>query len=207
MALSLASSGCFGVFRAEVPDDLLTDGWAVADTGGGKRWLGLAAEWKFVLYEFNRTAFGGPYPASLTVLSLETLGGQDKGELRNALEAQVGEAAKRQGIALHEDTRVQGERDVRVGPNTQWFVYEGTSQLSSDLFNPGQDVRIIGEVWNDDEGGISVLAVGIAQTTGQGPTGRVFPSTVSWEKIVEDPAGSIQGMAGGQGLIWNVESH
>lgn len=207
MALSLVASGCFGVFRAEVPDDLLTDGWAVADTGGGKRWLGLAAEWKFVLYEFNRTAFGGPYPASLTVLSLETLGSQDKGELRGALDAQVGEAAKRQGIALHEETRTQGERQVRAGPNTQWFVYEGTSQPSSDLFNPGQDVRVIGEVWNDDEGGISVLAVGIAQTTGQGPTGRVFPSTVSWEKIVEDPSGSIQGMTGGQGLIWNVESH
>lgn len=200
-------AGCFGVVRAHVPDAVLSDGWRETDRGGGQRWLGLAAEWEHVVYETNVTGFGGPYPASLTLLSLEVLGRLSRGELRDALEEQVRDSAERQGIALEQDSEQRGERRTASRLGTQWFTYRGVASPSADLFNPGQSVRILGEVWNDGRSEISVLAVGMAQTTGPGPTGRFFPDLQSWGKIVADPDGTIDGARGTEGLVWNVVSH
>lgn len=207
----IALSGCFGIFRAEVPSSFLTEGWKRTDTDGGKRWLGLAAEWATVTYEVRPTPTGaidnGPYPASLSVMSIETPGRLSREEVVDKLDRQLRANAREAGILIDNASRRSGERNLDSGIRTLYFTYEAEISGSSGLFDPGRAARVIGEVGYDERSKITVVAVGLAQTQGGGAVGGSFTNRLHWARLVADPSGSIEGQTRDDGLIFNVRSH
>lgn len=208
LLLSAAAAGCFGSERAVVPDTYLTGGWKETDSGGGQRWLGLAAEWAHVTYQVSPSRSGtlddGPYPASLQVMTIDTPGRLDREEVAAKLEEQVLENAQAQGVEIDTGSKVQGERNLASGVRSLFFTYHARIGSGSALFDAGREARVIGEVWYDESARVTVLTVGLAQIQGGGATGGYFVDRTHWEKMVADPRGSIEGANGEDGLIYNI---
>lgn len=201
-------SGCLGFQRAEVPDAYLDDGWKVTDSGGGKRWLGIVAEWAHLTYEVNPSQTGvfddGPYAAALQVFTVDTPGRMDREEVSSKLDEQIRENAEAQRLTIDQGSKRTGERTLDSGVRTIFFTYEARIQAGSPLFDSGMDARIIGEVWYHEPSGNTVVVVGLAQTQGGGATGRYFDDRSNWEVMVGDPDGSVEGVGHDAGMIYHI---
>ena len=199
-------AGCVGFEQAVVPSSHLPAGWEEVDSGSGERWLGLAAEWAHVTYAIDppRGTFDdGPYPASLQLMTVDTPGRLDRDDVSGKLEAQVRDNAAKQRLEIDEASRRSGERTLESGVRTLWFTYEARISSGSPLFDAGREARILGEVWFDEPVGATVVAVGLAQVQGGGTAGQYFTDRSSWEALVGDPTGSIEGVTG-QGMVYGA---
>lgn len=204
-------AGCLDLYVAEVPSQYLTDGWHEADRGSGERWYGLAAQWAHVTYETDPPVQGtfddGPYPASLSVMTIDTPGKMDTEEVSRKVEQQVQENARKQGLILDNASKRQGERDLASGVRSLYFTYDADVGEDRGLFTPGFAARVIGEVWFDEPEATTVVAVGLAQVEGGSALGPTFRDSTTWQRIVADPKGSIGEARADNGLIYNVRSH
>lgn len=210
--LLVLGSGCVGIAApARVPDELLGgrdgNGWAL-DAGESEQrpqgsGFGLVAT-QTLLYEDP----GDPgYPASLSLTTIRTLLAPSTNELRERVRERVRERAQELGIRLDAEER-QGSRVVATGDPSLWFLFRGTVEEAGELFTQDATVRILGEVWNCRASGNSVAAVGLAQidsvTLVNGVPVRRQVDETNWRELVQDPAGSIEGVAGIKGLLYNV---
>lgn len=206
-----ALSGCLDVYVATVPDAVLTGGWEETGRRDGERWAGLSTQWAEVTYKTDPAGGGrfgeGPYPASLSVISVSTGGPSDREKIAANLDAQIRDNAQGQDLALDDASRREGERKTDGGLTTRYFTYHATIGAGSTLFQQGQEARVIGEVWYDEPSRITVIAVGLAQIQGRGALGQSFIDDTNWARIVADPSGTIEDHAATDGLIYNVVSH
>lgn len=200
--------GCFGSSEAVVPDAFLVAGWEQVDSGGGGSWLGEGARWTYVTYAVDPDAgASGPYPAYLSVLSIDTPQRLDREEVRENLETQVKEDAEEQNVGIDEDSRKSGERNLKSGVRTIWFTYEAEIEGGASLFDSGHKARVVGEVWFDERARITVVVVGLAQVEGSGLI-RTYENHEHWVRIIMDPSGGVEGEArGDDGLIYNIRSN
>lgn len=201
-------AGCFGSSEAVVPAEFLVEGWEQVDSGGGGSWLGEGARWTYVTYAVDPDdSAEGPYPAYLSVLSIDTPKRLDREEVRENLDQQVREDAEEQNVDIDEDSRRNGERNLKSGVRTIWFTYEAEIEGGASLFESGHDAKVVGEVWWDERERITVVAVGLAQVEGSDLL-RSYDNDEHWVRIIEDPAGGIESAAQGEnGLIYNVRSN
>ena len=191
------TSGCLSLTAAYVPDAVLTDGWyentSLRDTGSQS--FGLE-KWASATYEIQ-----GDYPASLTVTTMKNLILMDEQELIQRINETIS-STLRESITLNENTEITGERALVKGHKTRFMVYDGNETSG----NQSNQFKIIGEVWNCGTSGTSIICIGVAQITDYNETTSSEDST-NWEKIVADPAGAINNIQGGSGLIYNVVCH
>jgi hypothetical protein len=192
LLLLVTFSGCVTLSRAYIPDSIITDGWhentALRNTGS--QFLGLE-KWSSSTYEIN-----GKYPASLTVTTLKSLILPDEEDLQNRITETIEETFQNR-IQLNES--IAGERTILKQHNTMYALYSGTDKID------GKNVKIIGEVWNCGSSGTSIICIGFSYITDAD-----FPdieNTENWEKIVMDPQGTIEGIIGEEGLIYNIVCH
>ncbi len=190
-----------------VPGEFLVEGWEQVDSGGGGSWLGEGARWTYVTYAVDPDAGArGPYPAYLSVLSIDTPKRLDREEVRENLEEQVKVDAEEQNVDIDEQSRQSGERSLKSGVRSIWFTYEAEIEGGASLFESGHDARVVGEVWWDERERITVVAVGLAQVEGSNLL-QSFENEEHWVRIIEDPSGGIESSAQGEkGLIYNVRS-
>lgn len=211
LLLSVLLSGCFETDPvAVVPSEVLTQGWSEKGRDSGSKWYGLAASWTVIEYRVTperKTIDSGPYPASLTLMTIDTTSRLEPSEVRDKLERQIRDNAASQDLMLKDGSRAEGTRTLASGVKTTWFHYDAVIGEDSRLFSPGHEARVIGEVGFDERSKITFVAVGLAQVQGSGPTGQYFRDTTHWEKIVQDPDGTIDGHTGNDGLVWNIRSH
>lgn len=205
---TMLTSGCTTIFAAHVDEAVVTAGWVQNEDKRREdsQFLGLGLKRVTLVYEYDESRFNGPYPAAFLVTSLQILGGASRQQLFEELDETLQEVLEKQNVELDEDSRVEGERLLAAGQQTLYFTYEATAEGDGGLFDQGREIRILGEVFNDQRSDLTVLLIGLAQITGPSfLTGA--ENDTNWEKIVEDPDGTIEGHAGDAGLAYNVISH
>lgn len=205
---SMLTSGCTSIYAAHVAPAVVDSGWEEnkEKRSEDSQFLGFGSRRVTIVYEYDESRFNGPYPAAFLVTSLKILGGASRQELIQELESSMRDVLEKQNVRLDEDSRTEGERVLARGQETLFFTYEATAEGDGGLFDSGRTIRILGEVFNDHESDLTVLLIGLAQITGESfLTGA--ENDTNWEKIVEDPRGTIEGYRGDQGLAHNVVSH
>jgi hypothetical protein len=185
-------SGCVSLKCAFVPDQVLDDGWyentALRNTG--LQVLGLE-KWCSVTYEIQ-----GSYPAFLTITAGKSLVLTEEEELQDRIQ-EIVENNFQENIELHGNS--SGERRINLNHQTEYLLYQGVHRKTQNK------VKIIGEVWNCGSSGVSIICLGLGYITNEENPGVEFVD--NWEKIVQDPTGSIDHCVGDKGLIYTVRCH
>lgn len=150
-----------------------------------------------VTYEFP-----GDFPASLSVMTLKSLVLLDEDDLQNKTRTAIFSSLK-QGIELNTTTLQTGERYVLQAHISMFFEYRG----KDTSLVPEEDVYVIGEVWNCQSSGTSVICIGLAYITHHTSNTTMVSNTSAWEKIVMDEIGSVDSITGLDGLITHVKCH
>lgn len=208
-----ASAGCLSLDPALVPARLVEgssgDGWRFNQTASHddprSRYLGLV---RFQALSYEDPGAQGGYPARLTVTTLRTVLAPTEEDLRDRAEAHIRDQTQASGITLDGPPKT-GERSLASGYGTLYFVYDGNvSQAQGQYFSRDAPVKILGEVWTCSSSRTSVAVVGLAQVAdvryfGGDPVVSQ-PDDRNWREIVADPSGTIEGISGGDGLVYNV---
>jgi len=187
-------SGCISIKCPYIPDVVINNGWYenLSLRNTGTQFLGLE-KWCCSVYEIN-----GKYPATLTVTILKTLILTDEKELYKKIIGVIEDTFK-DTIKLNESTKLKGSRTLEKNHQTLYILYDGIS------INKNEKIKIIGEVWNCGNSGISIISLGIAYIThNEDP---IIEYTDNWQKIVMDPRGIIGNFTGEEGLIYNIYCH
>ena len=186
LLLSIVQSGCLSLREAYVPRDLLTDGWYedFEDEEKGSGLLGME-KWSTKVYRKGDTAY-------LSVTSLRFIILHDKEKLLEKVDADILNQAVKYGINMNYSSRINGKRETCEGHETVFVVYTGEKD--------GHEYRFIGEVWSCSKSGISVICMGYADVS-------EIDGIRGWKEMVEDPEGTIEGLKGENGLIYNVVCH
>lgn len=187
-------TGCISIKCPYIPDVIINEGWYenLSLRNTGTQFLGLE-KWCGSVYQIN-----GKYPASLTVTALKTLILTDEKELYKKTIKTIEETFK-DSIILNESTRIKGTRTVEKNHQTMYIIYDGIS------ITEYEKIKIIGEVWNCGNAGISIICIGIAYITNNEIPN--IENTDNWQKVIMDPRGSIENSTGEEGLIYNIYCH
>ena len=100
-------------------------------------------------------------------------------------------------ILINETSAKTGNRRLEKKHSTYFIIYNGTT-----LEEDPKHVKIIGETWNCEIKGASIISLGISYITNGNNT-----NIDNWKKIVMDPSGTIENHIGDNGLIYNVKCH
>ncbi len=199
-------------FRAHVDSTALGGGIAWRVTKGPQEDNGLFGPNK-VDTEYTHESDSPPFSGSLLVISLRQAGGFSSAELR-ALAQEFLHAAARDNMTLDVAKSADGERVLRNGLATQWFVNQGTwtHPDPNGLFDQDDTVGMIVEVGYDGLSSTAVAAIGTATLAShlQCPIlGPCSPQSDlrTWNKMVGDPSGSIGQARDASGLLYNLVTH
>ncbi len=187
-------TGCISIKCPYIPDLIINEGWYenLSLRNTGTQFLGLE-KWCSTVYQIN-----GKYPASLTVTTIKTLILIDEKELYKRI-INTMENTFKDSIILNESTRIKGTRTLEKNHQTMYIIYDGISTKKNEK------IKIIGEVWNCGDAGISIICIGIAYiTNNENPN---VENTDNWQKMVIDPSGNIGNSTGEEGLIYNINCH
>ena len=182
-----------------IDDFALSDLWTEnpVKRDEGSSFFGLE-KWNTYTYEKNDS-----YPSYLTITTIKSLVMMDESDLKDkTIEAIF--KAEQDGFEIDNGSMISGWRVLKNKHKTLFFIYNGTRTTE----NPGQKIKIIGEVWNCGVNGISVICIGFSQITkyGQKPPGENF---LNWNKIIRDVEGTfgMGDLQGSDGLIYNIICH
>jgi hypothetical protein len=184
---------------AKIEDNILGS-WRedISERDSGSELLGLTKWASFTYRNYNDS-----YPAYVTVTTSKTLFMKSESELRDDMEKDIINKASEQGIFINMDTKITGGRALNNSHKTMYVVYDGNYTSNKSY----EQVKIIGETWNCDASGTSIICIGFAQVT---DNAHGNPSVVNtyWEKIVGDKDGTFGvDFIRPDGLIFNVKCH
>lgn len=147
------------------------------------------------------------YPGRLSVYTVKTLVTPSEESLRDQVQSQVRALVEEQGIRLDAEA-ARGSRALANKAESLFFVYNGTVTQTSGLFTQNSKAKIVGEVFQCRSERSAVVAVAITQVTTVRTLGGVtFPANndaTTWREVVADPKGTIEGVRGSDGLLFNV---
>ena len=198
------------LFQAYVNDKVLTNGWN--EDGKGyyeSRLLGLEKQASFNYINDNKT-----YPASLTVSSFKTLFMISEKELIEKTIQTIESNMKKMNIFIDKDSEKQGQRVLNNRHRTNYVVFNASKMIN----DTNEKIKIIGEAWNCEKSGSSIITIGFAQTTNKSV---YFPEEIYVEdfshfaKIIKDPGNTFgfyldspeYVFLGDDGLIFNIICH
>lgn len=218
LVAALLLAGCTGgaFVAARVPDGLIQgnggNGWDIdgANTEAQPRSEAGGLNQRQNLAYIDRPSEGGNggYTASLLVTTLKLFPSPSEGQLRDLLREQVRQRAEDQGIELQGEP-TEGQRTLQDGHRTLFFVYTGKIRAAGEVFTTvDATAKILGEVWTCPESGTSVASVALAQVSSVRSLGGIpvatNTDTTNWREVAADPAGTIEGQRGADGLVYNV---
>ena len=207
LVAAAALSGCLALEPARVPEAALAGaGWradaAHSDAAPSSTAFGTTSVQKLAYRD--DAADGRGYPGHLLVYTFRSLVTPSEEKLRDEVQEQVRAAVQAQGVRLDAEAS-RSTRAVASGATSFYFVYNGTVTQESGVFTRDARVKVLGEVFPCRAERTSVVAVGLAQVTSTRSLGGVaFPANsdpATWRELVADPAGTIEGHRGGNGLV------
>jgi hypothetical protein len=214
---ALLLPGCLEPYQVHVPEQLLVEACALPSgrscwvvTPGGLTGEGLDPKSRETRYALDRDPDGPPpFSGSLQVFSIRSVSRLGSDELLDVARELVEDGAVDQNIVLAVG-EVSGRRTLASGVPTQWFVREGRTAQSGDLFEQDVGVRILGEVGHDGRSDTSLLVIAMAQVsrTNQCPIlvncQPQESNLATWIQMVGDPHGTVQGTTSQTGFIANL---
>lgn len=200
----LAASGCLEPFRVRVDPGVLAGaaGWTEAreDVRGG----GLGPRTQETRYTFDPSSSNPPFPGTLQLFSVRSLGRLSQDELLDLAQKAVEDGAASHNIAL-DGTPVEGRRTLDSGVRTHWVLRTGTTTQAGSVFGDEVRLRILAEVGHDGRSDTSFLAVAIVQVEREQQCPLIGCAPVhdetTWVRVVGDPEGSVQGATSTSGFI------
>jgi len=186
--------------------DTYGEGWSEirSEWTHGSRLFGLES-WNSFTYRNNNSS----YPAYLTVTTMKNLFMKNENDLKKETRETILKEASKQNINIDRETEISGERALKDGHFTMYIIYNATLSLSEDIT---EQIRFIGETWNCDISGTSVICIGYAQVTNNSEVNLTY-----WAKIIGDKDGtflqkypstfSLGDFIDPNGLIFNVKCH
>jgi hypothetical protein len=206
---SLLLPGCLEPFRVQVDPAVLASAPGWVKTPGAVEGGVLGPKSVETRYAFDRDPDDpAPFAGSLQVFSIRSLGALGQDELLDLARELVDRGAEEKNITLDAgDT--SGRRTIASGVATSWFVREGRTTQSGDLFEQGVRVRILGEVGHDGRSDTSFLVIGMAQVSRSNQCPSPLPincqpeetNLQTWIQVVGDPEGHVQGATSSSGFV------
>lgn len=185
---------------ARIPGEVLSENWFWDTDNSSKKdgFLGLES-----FYSSTYRCKNKSFPAYITISTMKNFFMMDEDDLVEKTEDMLVRKTSDQNIVLDKKNRISGERKLKNGHKTMYFVYNATD--SSDGLS--EDLKIIGETWNCEESGTSVVCIGIAQISNS--TLDIENNFTFWSKIVSDKQGTFgtDDFQKSDGLIFNVVCH
>jgi hypothetical protein len=187
-------SGCLNIKCAYIPDRFINEGWYenLSLKNNGLQFFGLE-KWCSTTYEIK-----GKYPAYLTITTYKTLILTDEEELQKNIKKVI-EKTYSEKIILNMSSKINGERNLLKNHKSKYIIYNATTKSKNE------NIKIIGEIWNCGDNGISIICIGISYITNV--ENLNIKNYKQWEKIVMDPTGIIENFSGESGLIYNTICH
>lgn len=152
------------------------------------------------------------HPSYLTVTTMKSFFMMNENELKDKTRKTIIEKASEQNITINEKTLISGERVLKNGHRTMYVIYNGTYNSSNNIEN----VKFIGETWNCDKSGTSIICIGYSQVTDKTINKSVL-NLRFWAKIVGDKEGTFMenyrttdfydDFLDINGLLYNVKCH
>lgn len=209
--------GCLDPFQAHVPESILLEACRLPNgrscwvtTPSGVSGDGLEPRHRQTRYALDRAPDAPPpFSGSLQVFSIRSLTRLDTDELLAVTRDLVEKGAVNESIALT-DGELSGRRTLESGVPTLWFVREGRTAQSGNLFEQDVGVRILGEVGHDGRSDTSVIVIAMAQVSRTNQC-RIFvncqpqeSNLQTWIQMVGDRHGTVQGTTSQSGFVANL---
>ncbi len=187
--------------KAYIKDDILGESWSedIDERVEYSQQFGLE---KWVSFTYRNE--NDSYPAYVTITSIKLFFIMNENELKDKTVETINTASA-QGIEIDRNSEVTGQRVTRDNVHkTNYFIYNG-NDTSKETH---EKIKLIGECWNCEKSGISVICIGVAWTT-DNTHGKSNSVTTYWAEIISDKIGTfgLGEYKTNNGLIFNVKCH
>ena len=182
---------------AYIPDELLDNGWGedIDKRNSGSQLIGLN-KWSSFTYTIDNS-----YPSYLTISTIKTLLILSEEDLKEKINSTI-KGTVEDNISINNAFH-KGERTLKNGHKTLFIVYNGN--ITSK--NPPEKIKIIGEIWNCEKSGTSIISLGVAQITDNKHNNSEI-NYKNWKKIINDQEGTFgSNFINVDGLIYNIICH
>ena len=194
------------LFQSYVDDDVLTNGWyennkSHQETG----FLGLEKQ-----VSFNYNNDNESYAAYLTVSSFKTIFMISEEDLIDLTIETINEAMEDRNISIDTNSIKEGQRVLKNNHKTNYVTYNASKMINNFV----EEFKIIGESWNCDKSGSSIVVIGYAQITNKS-LDQENKEFSYFAKMIKDPANTFDFIykdntypfLGDDGLIFNIICH
>jgi len=195
------------LFKAYIEDRFLVNGWLDSgDRGYSEQLFGLEKQstFKYIVSSSSNEN----YTAFLTVTSIKTVFMINEQDLLDKTIETIFNAAGARNIIINNSSKLTSSRFLKNGHNTFFVVFNATQTIDDFVEN----VKIIGETWNCAYSGVSIICIGVVQTTDV-KNGNNSENFIHWVKITGDEKGTFKEIysyndyVDSDGLIFNVKCH
>ncbi|KAA0005088.1 MAG: hypothetical protein FE038_01140 [Thermoplasmata archaeon] len=219
-------SGCLEIREAYIEDVYLKD-WSSIAKNETSEFFGLG-KWITREYAYKDNEF----PAFLCITTVKTLLLMSEKDLEKMAFEDFLKDLGKQGVMVDKNSIEKGSRKMGLGHVTDYIICNGSVSKEFEKLNllgtkvkvffnlkdkpmefkTNETVKILAEVWNCKESGVSVICLGVAQITNHGLI-FVYKNTTAWREMVGDPYGTFRDPFSGEkiysnsGLVYNVICH
>lgn len=206
LAMAVMLSGCLQVHRPVVPDRILDTAdhdWTVTqrEPVGDSDLAPKAVETQ---YRYDPDDGDSSYPGVLVLIGLRTINRIEPETLLETAREILRDEMESHGVQADTVTEETGTRMIESGATTQWLTMTGTATSEAFLFSQAQEIRVLAEAWFDGPSNMHVVAIAIAQTVDSGIFGQEQRDHATWNELVGDAEGSIDGAVHSEGFIDHV---
>jgi len=189
------------LIKAYIEDEILGEYWSedIYERVEGSRLFGIEKWISFTYRNQNKS-----YPAYVTVTSIKMFFMMNENDLKDKTFETINRASD-QGIVIDKTTEITGQRLIKdEAHKTNYFIYDGNDTSNE----PSEKIKIIGECWNCEKSGTSMICIGIARIS-DNAHGNSESITTYWAEIVGDKIGTFGNgyYKTNNGLIFNVKCH
>lgn len=187
--------------EAYIEDEILGDSWSedINERVEGSQLFGLE---KWVSFTYRNEDV--TYPAYVTINSIKMFFMMNENDLKDKTIETINKASD-QGIVIDKNSDVTGQRLTKNNAHrTNYFIYDG-NDTSNEVY---ENIKIIGECWNCEKSGTSVICIGVARIS-DNANSNSDSFTSCWAEIVGDRKGTFGpgDFKTNYGLIFNVKCH
>lgn len=187
--------------QAYISDEILGDSWSedINERVEGSQLFGIEKWISFTYRNDNES-----YPAYLTVTSFKMFFMISENDLKVKTIETINKASD-QGIEIDKNSIISGQRVTKDDEHkTYYYIYNGNDTSKA----PFENIKIIGECWNCEKSGTSIICVGVARITDNEHNNPNINITY-WVEIIKDKMGTFDPdvYKGTNGLIFNVMCH
>ncbi len=170
------------ITEAYVSDKVLGNSWYedYEERYSSSQLFGLEKQSSFTYRNSNSS-----YLSFVTVNTYKTLFMMNEKELYEKTVDAIKDFVLSRNVTLYYNSTIEGERTISNGHNTMYIRYDGA------LDNNSKFVKLVGETWNCEKSGTSIIVIGFSVVTNNSIKNLDF-----WNSIIKE-----------NGLISNVVCH